>query len=46
MTTPARTDVMPAARSRASELLGELCALLATENVALRKLDRDGCSSN
>lgn len=41
MTTPTRTDVMPALRSRASELLGELCVLLAAENAALRKLDRD-----
>jgi hypothetical protein len=42
MVAPTRSDVMPAARSRASELLGELCALLAAENAALRKLDRDG----
>lgn len=41
MSTTTRTDVMTAPRSRASELLGELSALLAAENAALKKLDHD-----
>jgi len=41
MTTTTRTDVETAPRSRASELLGELSALLAAENAALKKLDRE-----
>lgn len=41
MTTTTRPDVMPAPRSRASELLGELSSLLAAENAALKALDRD-----
>jgi len=41
MTTTTRSDVMTAARSRASELLGELSSLLAAESTALKNLDRD-----
>jgi hypothetical protein len=41
MTTTTPTKPMPATRSRASELLGELSALLAAENAAVRKLDHD-----
>jgi hypothetical protein len=41
MTATTRSDVMTAPRSRASELLGELSRLLAAENSALKKLDRD-----
>ena len=41
MTMTTRPDGMTAARSRASELLGELSALLAAENAALKQLDRD-----
>jgi hypothetical protein len=41
MTTTTRIELMPATRTRASELLGELSVLVAAENVAVRKLDHD-----
>jgi hypothetical protein len=41
MTSTTPTEVTHAPRSRASELLGELSALLAAENLAVRKLDHD-----